>query len=111
MNLDIDQIKKQFFDPYRWNLVTNIYRASASVIVIRGCNGFIATNLGDTAVLINGQTLFPSATPATVLGDSVSVFGNKGEIYGSQQIIVQFVQPLGAAPAVEIVQKFYTVFE
>jgi hypothetical protein len=98
------------FDPFNWNEVTNIYTTSGKITVQRGCNGYTATNIGDTPVRINGKVLFPSATPLTVLGDSISLGGNRGEIYKGQ-IIVMFATPLGALPQVEIIQKFYTKFE
>lgn len=104
------QIKKELFDPYRFNLVSNDYITSQKVKVQLGCNAITYTNLGDTIVTVNNITLFPSATPATVAGDSISIGGNLGEIYKGD-INVKFLLPLGAAPRLQIIQKFYILFE
>ena len=108
--MDIELLKKEL-EKYRWNITTLSYDRTQKVAVQKGCNGYVATNVGDTPVTVNGQILFPSATPATVLGDSISVGGNLGEIYGAQQIDVVFASPAGAAPLVTIVQKFYIAFD
>jgi hypothetical protein len=74
--------------------------------VQRFCNGYTATVIGSDAVLVNGQLLRPSLTPLTVTGDSVSVGGNRGEIYGKRRIRLQFLTAV--APQVQITQKYYT---
>jgi len=63
------------------------------------------TNTGDTIVTVNGMVAYPG-TPGTILGDSRSVTMQEGEEY-SGLIQVAFAIPLGAAPAVEIVQLYY----
>lgn len=104
-----ENIRQTKFDPFRFNIVTNQYRASAKIVVERGCNSVQVTNLGTSTVQINGVTLFPSATPATVAGDSISFGGNLGEIYKGDLNLVM-VLPLGATPLVEITQKYYIAF-
>lgn len=70
------------------------------------CNGFTITNIGTATFKVNGKILFPSATPASELGDSISFGGNEGEIYtGNLQI--QFLGVLGATPQVEVIFKYY----
>lgn len=105
-----ENIKQTKFDPFRFNVVTNQYTKSGKIVVERGCNSVQVTNLGTGTVQINGITLFPSATPATVAGDSVSFGGNLGEIYKGDLNLV-LVLPLGAAPLVEVTQKYYTSFQ
>lgn len=90
----------------KYNFSVNNYTESASIKREDNCNGFVATNLGDTPVVVAGKLLFPSTTPATVQGDSFSFVGNADEVYAGY-IQIAFLLPLGAAPRVEIVQKFY----
>jgi len=111
MKKSIQEIKDQYFGPYDWNIVVNRYSESKQLIVEKGCNSITITNLGDVIVRFNNLTLFPSATPATVAGDSISLGGNLGEIY-TGDMNLQFVLPTaGTAPLVEIIQKFYTIYE
>ncbi len=107
---DWQQIKKFCFDPFEFNIVTLTYTVSKNITVQRGCNGVTITNLGTSIVQINGITLFPSATPATVAGDSFTFGGNLGETYKGELNLVM-VLPLGATPLAQITQKFYTAFE
>jgi hypothetical protein len=94
-------------DERLYNITVAPYTSSQDVPVVERCNGYTVTNVGDTIAEVNGMVIFPSATPATDLGDSRSVGGNVGEIYRGN-IRLLFRQPLGANPAVEIIQKFYT---
>lgn len=88
------------------NVTMNRYSISGSIPVVSLNNGFVATIIGDTAAQVNGRLMFPSLTPATVLGDSRSWVFNRDEIYtGSIEII--FLAPIGANPLIEIEQKFY----
>lgn len=98
---------EQNLDKTRFNFSVEQYNTSRQIPVAKGCNGYVATNLGDTIVTVNDQVLFPSATPATVAGDSVSNMGNQGEIYTASKIVIKFASPGGAAPLVEIQQKYY----
>jgi len=90
----------------KYNVQVNNYVKSQYIPVAKNCNGFTVTNIGDTALTINDIILFPSATPATVLGDSVSIGGNEGEIY-TGNLKLSFLVPVGAAPNVQIIQKYY----
>jgi hypothetical protein len=89
-----------------YNIATNIYTKSQFVRVVTNCNGYMATNIGDTIVTVNDMILYPG-TPGTIIGDSRSVGGNEGEIY-TGVIKISFSVPLGVLPQVEIVQKYYT---
>lgn len=90
----------------KYNIAIGTYNTSQFIDVVENCNGFTFTNIGDTIAEVNGQVIFPSATPLTALGDSRSIGGNEGEIYkGNMRLL--FRTPLGAAPLVEIVQKLY----
>jgi len=55
---------------------------------------------------VNGERLFPSATPATVVGDSVSWSDPKGRFYKGE-IKIAFLAPVGAAPNMILTQLFY----
>lgn len=92
--------------PLQWNITVLTYNTSQNVPRSRNSNGYVATNLGTCIVRVNGQTLFPSATPATSAGDSVSMIGNVGEVFKGN-IDIAFITPVGAAPLLEIVEKFY----
>jgi hypothetical protein len=63
------------------------------------------TNVGDTNAAVNDMVVFPSATPATALGDSRTISGHLLDVY-SGNINLSFT-PGGTAPAVEIVQLYY----
>lgn len=106
----IEKILDDLLDRLKWNETTIVYTESKEIPRIRGANGYVATNLGDTNVVVNGKMLFPSATPLTVVGDSISMMGNTGEVFQGR-ITVQFQLPLGVLPRVEIVQKFYTSYQ
>lgn len=83
------------------------YSESASIDVVEKCFAMEFTNLGDTIVRVANITLFPSATPATVAGDSQSLTDPNGGEYKGSALQVMFVQPVNAAPLVEIIQLFY----
>lgn len=105
-----EEIRAQLFDPYKWNFTVNTYTVSGEIPVQRGCNSIEVTNIGDTAVQINGIILFPSTTPATVLGNSISLGGNLGETYQGK-LSLMFVQAIGALPQVQVIQKFYIAYQ
>lgn len=88
----------------KYNFTFEIYNRSIDAQRVERCNGFTATNIGAVICRVNGKLLFPSATPATALGDSRSWGGNKDEIYMGN-IEVRFAA--GAGALVEIEQKFY----
>lgn len=90
----------------RYNFTTNNYALPGDIPRERYCNGFTVTNIGDTPLKINDAILFPSATPATVQGDSKSFGGNEGEIYIGK-LSLSFLQPVLANPLCEIIQKYY----
>jgi len=91
----------------KFNITVSLVSQSGDVIREKGCNAVMFTNVGDTIAEVNGMVIFPSATPATVLGDSRSFGGHQNEEY-TGILRVLFRQPLGAAPLLEMVQIFYT---
>lgn len=92
-----------------YNITVQTYQQGGDITVERGCTAFMFTNVGDTIAFVNGMVVFPSATPATALGDSRSIAAHTLDIYKGR-IQLKF-QGAGVAPAVEIVQVFYTDFE
>ncbi len=88
-----------------WNISTQVISKSGNVIVVENCFGYMFTNIGDTVCRVNGMVVFPSATPATSLGDSRTISAHELEIY-TGTIEVAFT-PGGANPQVEIVQQYY----
>jgi hypothetical protein len=89
----------------QYNISVATYNVSGVISVIKMCNGFTATNIGDTICEVNGMILYPG-TPGTILGDSRSIGGNENEVYAGN-IKVAFANPGGAQPLLEIVQKFF----
>ena len=102
----VEEIIKKLFDALRYNITVNRYTVTTKVPVERGCNGFQVTNLGTSVITVNGITLFPSATPATVAGDSIIIGGNVFETYKGDLTVV-VVLPAGATPLFEVLQKFH----
>jgi len=108
---DINDIIKRLFDALQYNIVPTQYTITSKVKVEKGCNTFTVTNLGTSIIRVNNNiTLFPSVTPATVVGDSIVIGGNVFEVYKGE-INVTVVLPAGAAPLYEVIQKFYLAFE
>lgn len=71
------------------------------------CNGMMFTNIGDTIAFVNGQVIFPNTNPATGLGDSRTIGGNRGELLtGVITLAFDTVAP-GVDPRVEFVFKCY----
>ena len=70
---------------------------------VQNCNGFTVTNIGTTIIRVNGRILYPGV-PGTSIGDSVSIGGNRGEIY-TGNINIQF--EAGVTPLALVEQKFY----
>jgi len=89
-----------------FNETVNTYQTGRGVILEKKCFAYAATCLGDTIVEVNGHRLFPSATPATVVGDSISIAAPDGELFKGV-LTIKFVAPIGAAPNVEITQLYY----
>ena len=103
-----EEIKENSFDPFGFNITQNLITRSQEVSVVRGCNSVQVINFGDAQVMFNGITLFPSATPATVVGDTLSFGGNLGEIYKGN---INIMFGAGVTPRAMIIQKFYTEFD
>jgi hypothetical protein len=90
-----------------YNLFVQIYNTPLQVPVAKGCFAYMFTNVGDTNATVNGMIVFPSATPATALGDSRTIAAHENEIY-TGNITLAFLPTVGATqPNVEIVQLYY----
>ena len=89
-----------------YNITVQIYSENAYIPVSKGCFAYMFTNVGDTAATVNGMVVFPSATPATVLGDSRTIAAHELEVY-TGNMTLSFIAPVGVAPAIEVVQLFY----
>lgn len=91
-----------------YNITVNNYGGNQQgfINLVPNCNSIFAMNLGDTIAFINGIPLFPSATPATVAGDSMEISGNELDAYQGN-LKLSFAFPQGATPQVLIVQQFY----
>jgi hypothetical protein len=90
-----------------WNQSVVVYTKSTLVVRNDNCFAYMFTNLGDTIAYVNGMIIYPSTTPATALGDSRAISGHLLDLYKGDLNLV-FKTPLGGAPAVEIVQLFYS---
>lgn len=89
-----------------YDMTVQVYSQNTYITVAPNCFAFMFTNIGDTIATVKGMVIFPSATPATALGDSRSIGGHKLDIY-TGTMDLSFRAPLGAAPSVEIVQLYY----
>ena len=83
------------------------YNTPQYINVIDRCFAYMFTNIGDTTATVNQMVVFPSATPATILGDSRTVMAHKFDLYAGKQLKLSFNLPIGAAPLIEIVQLYY----
>lgn len=91
-----------------FNMAITIQAQSGNVPLVENCFAIMFTNIGDTIATLNGMVVFPSAAPATSLGDSRTIAGHEMDLYKGN-ISVAFAQPLGATPRLEIVQLFYVL--
>lgn len=98
-------IRDLLVNGHGWNQSTLVYNEGGSIPVVPNCFAFMFTNVGDTTAFVNGMIIYPPAMPGA-LGDSRSVSGHWGDVYQGT-IELRFQAPVGAAPAVEIVQLFY----
>lgn len=90
-----------------YNMSVATYNQSQLIPLVENCFAFMFTNLGDSIATINGMVIFPSATPATALGDSRSVSGHLMDLYKGN--ITLTILPGGVAPLVEVVQLYYAI--
>jgi len=91
-----------------YNHTVNTYDTSGSIPVVKGCFAYMFTNLGATDCRVNGMLVFPSATPATDLGDSRTISGHERDLYYGN---IQIAFAAGAGSLVEIVQLYYLLEE
>lgn len=89
----------------KYNITVNEYTSSQVIDIIENCNGITITNTGDATATVKGITLY-AGTPGSVLGDSVTIGGNHGEIFSDKRLQISF--GAGTSPAVTIIQKYYT---
>lgn len=91
----------------QWNQNVQTYSTSQTVARMEGCFAYMFTNIGDTTVTVNGMVAYPSATPATSLGDSRTLAAHTLDLYaGNIDISFDAIAP-GTNPNVEVVQLFY----
>lgn len=92
-----------------FNITVNFYdrNLQGTIIVEKNCNAVLIVNLGDSIATINGAFLFPSPTPATDAGDSLTLGGNLGDIYRGQLVLSFPVATIGANPQVQVIQQYY----
>lgn len=101
----LDKVSKGLdYRPY--DMTVQIYSENTYITVAKGCFAFMFTNIGDTIATVKGMVIFPSATPATALGDSRSISGHKLDVYKGTMDL-SFRAPIGVALAVEVVQLYY----
>lgn len=89
-----------------YNKTVQLYYENAYIPVAKNCFAYMFTNVGDTTADIDGMVVFPATNPATTLGDSRSISGHKLDVY-TGTLNLRFHLPLGANPAIEVVQLFY----
>lgn len=89
----------------QYNAITQVVREQSELPVQLNCNGYTVRNVGDTVAIINGITLQPPAGPGAS-GEAIVYEGNQDEVYIGR-IQIQFANPLGTDPQVEVIQKFY----
>ena len=92
----------------KYNISVSNQIKTGNVDVQAGCNGFTATNVGDTIVRVNDVLLYPG-TIGTNLGDSVQIGGNENEIFAGYIKVVFNIG--GANPNVQIVQKIFIDYQ
>lgn len=90
--------------------ITQNYSRSGQYEIQAECNSFLVTNIGGDAVEVNDKLLLPGvagqlSTTSNVLGDSFSLGGNEGEVYGKKTFTVKFLSSV--APLIEVTQKYY----
>ena len=93
-----------------YNQLFKQYIVSAQHQLNPKCNGYVAVNIGDTLVTVNGIPLKPPVAP-NLSGESEGVQGNEGEIFVGQNGVlpIVFVNPggVGVNQKVIIVEKYY----
>jgi hypothetical protein len=113
MDFSLEKRLMQFIDEMnaqlngkQWDMIVQIYSVNTYIPVAHKCCAFMFTNVGDTPATVKGMIVFPSATPATALGDSRSIAAHKLDIYAGTMDL-SFRAPIGTQQAVEIVQLYY----
>ncbi len=92
-----------------WNTLVNKYSISGPVVFNKNCAAYQFTNLGDTICEVSGMRIYPGV-PGVSLGDSRSIMLHRTDVFRGN-IDIAFIQPVGVAPLVEIVQLVYLIDE
>ena len=87
-----------------FNEIVNNYTQSGFITVQQNCFAYSVTNLGNAIATFNDHVLFPSSTPATIAGDSISIVAPNGEEYKGQ---MKLSFGAGATPLVSVTQLYY----
>ena len=90
----------------KYNVETINYYRSADIPRGRYLNGFTVTNIGDTPFYMMGKRFFPSTTPLTSQGDSMSFGGNEDELFTGKINLIFDTAPM-LTPNAEFVFKYY----
>lgn len=109
MNIRLQQLAHRLqaqLDGQPYDMITQIYSENTYIPVAHKCFSFMFTNIGDTPATVKGMIVFPSATPATALGDSRSISGHKLDVYKGTMDL-SFRAPFGTGPQIEVVQLYY----
>lgn len=85
-----------------FNIIQETVNENASIVIEKYCNGFEVVNTGTTTCFVNGRPLY-AGTPGTNNGDSLTVGGNRGEIF-TGRLDISFAT--GAGNAI-VTQKIY----
>lgn len=85
-----------------YNTSQQHYAENASIVVDQLCNGYTVINIGTTVMAVNKIALNPG-TAGTNNGESVSVGGNRGEIFAGR-IDIAFT---GGTGLCIVLQKIY----
>lgn len=94
----------------KYNYKSQDYYSTTQVDIDSQCNSITFINKGNTVLTAAGVTLMPSplnvAATDRFAGESYTVGGNEGEIFGGKALI-QFLAPIGNNPCVTVIQKYY----
>jgi len=96
----------KYDNPIGWNKSSIPYSKSGKVELQNGCFAFMVTNVGDAIVSVDGELLFPSPTPTTEAGDSISFGDPKGKVFMGLSTNLNFTAG-GVNPLAIVTQLFY----
>ncbi len=79
------------------------YSRGQKVVIDPLCNSVTVINSGSNTIYVNGIPLFPSATPATLKGESLVIGGNECEVFDGH---IDIMMPSADGGAI-VIQKIY----